>query len=120
MAENNPIDAEALLKEAQTDEHREAYKLLLRTRIYRIGVGARADPPTPAFFVEIIISLSPDSNEVDLTHLEKTLNCLKTLQAQKYTLTYQDGNCIAAENITTQNLTAEYTKAKTLLTNAFS
>jgi len=116
MTKDSPVDAKALVKEAENAEHKETFKQLQRSKTFRVGIGARTETPKPSFFIEIIINLAPGSSEVDLRHLEKTVKCLKALQARKYTLTYQDGNCIACETaLEAKNLTQEYTATTTLL-----
>jgi len=121
MTKNSLIDTNALLKEAKRNNHKEAYKLLKRNKTYRIGVGVRADKSTLSFFIEIIIILAPYSNRVNLSYLEEAVKCLKVLHAQKYIITYQDGNCITCEAaITTQNLIEKYIAAEILLKNTFN
>jgi hypothetical protein len=112
---NKPINVQALLEKAKVNEHKEAYRQIERNKTYRIGIGARVEN-TPSFFVEIIISLTLGSNEVDIHYLEKAINCLKHLREKNYALTYQDFNCIACEiNIEPQNLTKEYTTTLKLI-----
>ncbi len=117
MTKNKQVDAEALIKEAENAEHKEAYKPLERNKAFRIGVVARADATNhPSFFIEIIISLAPDICEVDLPHLEKTLECLKALHARRYSLTYQDDNCISCETeVSAHKIAEEYAAAKALM-----
>jgi hypothetical protein len=116
MMKNEPINVQKLLEKAKASEHKEAYRQIERNKTYRIGIGARVETTTPSFFVEIIINLTLESNEVNIHHLEKTINCLKHLREKNYTLTYQDFNCISCEaNIEPQNLTKEYTTALKLL-----
>ena len=98
MSKPTVMDTMALSKRAQSSVEKEAYIQWERTSTYRIGVGAKANPPTlPSFFVEVIISLSTDNRQVDLQRLENTLACLKSLKARGYTLTYEDGGFISCE-----------------------
>ncbi len=122
MKENKPLDTKILLEEAKNAEHKEAYRTLEKNQNYRIGIGVRLTLlNTPSFFIEILLYLCPNSNNVNLKTLEKNLTCLKTLQTRNYTLTCQDDNCISCEKTTpTQNLTKEYTTVKALLTTIFS
>ena len=83
MKESTSIDATALLEEAETSEHQEAYRTLERNLNYRIGVGVRLTPPqSSSFFVEVMIYLCPSLEIVDLDVLEKSLACLKKLKAK--------------------------------------
>jgi hypothetical protein len=121
LKKTEPINSEKLLKEAQAAEHKEAYQLLERNEIFRVGVGARANTlEEPPFFVEVNIKLSKESGEVDLHKLSKTIECLKSLQAKGFSLTYQDGTCISCEKARDiQNLTEECTAVMSLLKTSF-
>ncbi|MCW4010885.1 MAG: hypothetical protein NWF05_09750 [Candidatus Bathyarchaeota archaeon] len=89
---------------------------------YRIGVGARENPPdAPVFFVEVVVNLADESGEVDLPRLEQAISCLKTLQARGYTLTYEDGNCISCETTNPlQNPNEEYAAVEALMKRIFT
>ncbi len=121
MKKAEPIETEKLLAEAKAAKHKEAYALLERNEVFRVGVGTRADSlQEPFFFVEVNIRLSKESGEVDTLKLSKTLKCLKLLQAKGYSLTYQDGICISCEKATdTQNLTEECNAVISLLKTNF-
>jgi hypothetical protein len=111
------MDTDALVKEAKSSEHKEAYRLLERDHTFRIGVGARVDSSAaPSFFIEIIISLCPNSSEVDIQNLEKILLFLKAFQARGYSLIYQDGKCISCErSLSAKSLHTEYETIKSLI-----
>jgi hypothetical protein len=99
--QTKPVDTKALMEEAKTSRDKEAYKLLEKSPLYRIGVGARTDSPNPpSFFTEVIVKLSTENGEVNLPRLEKTLHLLKALQKRGYSLTYQDDNSISCEKTT--------------------
>ena len=121
MKEIEPLDPEALLKEAKVSEHSEAYRTLDKNLNFRIGVGVRLKPPNkPSFFVEILIYMCPSFRNADLTVLEKSLVCLKELKARNYALTCQDGNCISCEtSVAVKNLAEEYGKIKALMKASF-
>jgi hypothetical protein len=121
MKESTPFDAEALLEEAKTSVHQEAYRTLERNPNYRIGLGVRLTPPTPPyFFVEILIYLCRSFSNADLDALEKSLTCLKELKARNYALTCQDGNCVSCEAaVSAPDLTEEYAKVKALMQASF-
>jgi len=108
-----------LAKQAQNSKE-EAYVQLDKTQIYRIGVGARVNPPsTSSFFMEVIIKLSAENDEVDLQRLENTLACLKALKARGYTLAYENGNCISCETTTAvQHPKEEYQAIKAVMQEA--
>jgi hypothetical protein len=122
MKESTSIDATALLEEAETSEHQEAYRTLERHLNYRIGVGVRLTPPqSPSFFVEVIIYLCSSLEIVDLDVLEKSLACLKKLKAKHYAVTCQDNNCISCEAVVpAPNLAQEHSKISAMMTASFS
>ncbi len=116
MTQKNPIDADELLEIAQKSADKESYQVLYKTQGYRIGVGARATPADPSFFIEVIVNLSDESKKVDLTQLEKILRFLRMLQTRKYSLTYEDDNYIQCEATrASQDLNEEYLSLKSLL-----
>jgi hypothetical protein len=121
LKKDEAINPEKLFKEAEIAEHKDAYKQLEKNEIFRMGVGARANPlEEPPFFVEVNIKLSKESGEVDLLKLSKALNCLKSLQAKGYSLTYQDDTCISCEKTKNpENLTEECNEVITLLKTNF-
>jgi hypothetical protein len=121
MKANQPLNAAALLKEAEESEHHEAYRILEKAVNYRIGVGVRLAPTIPPhFFVEILVYLAPNDDGVDVTVLEKSVSALKELQAKGFTATFQDGNCISCETqVPQERLPAEYELDKTLMKKAF-
>ena len=121
MKETTTLDGKALLEEAKTSEHREAYKTLDRNPNFRIGIGVRlTSPNAPSFFVEILVYLCPTLSNADLAVLEKSLTCLKELQARNYSLTCQDGNCISCEKTTPiQKLAEEHVAVKSLTKTIF-
>jgi hypothetical protein len=116
MTQKKPIKAEELLETAKKSTDKESYEVMHKTRVYRIGVGARATPPAPSFFIEVIVNLSDESKKVDLTQLENILRFLRMLQTRKYSLIYEDDNYIQCEAIrASQDLNQEYLTLKSLL-----
>jgi hypothetical protein len=112
------INAKSLLKQAKDSEHKEAYQNINKTNNCRIGAGARLSPAPqpPIFFIEIIINLCPTCSKADLEYLERTLNCLKKLQENNYTLTCQDGNSIMCEKLVNEKtLQAELKDASSIV-----
>jgi len=110
MKETHPIDMRLLESEAETSEHGESYKVLERSRNYRVGVGARLGPSDRlSYFLEVVIILCPRSPEVDTAHLEKELMLLKELQERGYSLSCEDDGSISCEaSIASRNLDGEY------------
>jgi hypothetical protein len=121
MEDNKLINAKELLEKAKFSQHKEAYRTLDRKTNFRIGIGVRLTSTNiPSFFIEILIYLCPTSQKTDLDIMQKTVTCLKNLQARKYSLTCQDGNCISCEKtMSIKNIAEEYKKVKTLVNAIF-
>ena len=95
---------------------KESYRVLHKTQIYRIGVGARATPFDASFFIEVMINLSDETKKVDLAKLESILRFLRVIQTRKYSLTYEDDNYIQCETTRArQDLNEEYLSIKSIL-----
>jgi hypothetical protein len=119
LTEINSMNTEALAQDAKASEHKEAFSMLEKNQAYRIGVGARAEADATSFFIEVIINLTMETCKVNILRLEKTLNCLKMLQARGYSLAFEDGNCISCEKKFVQHPDKEYATIKTTLKTAF-
>jgi hypothetical protein len=117
MNQTKLVDTKALMEAAKDSRDKEAYKLLEKSPLYRIGVGARTNSPNlPSFFIEVIVRLSTENGEVSLPRLQKTLHMLKELQKRGYSLTYQDDNSISCEIATSiHEISQECETAKSLV-----
>lgn len=116
MTQKNSIIADELLEIAKKSTDKESYQVMHKTQLYRIGVGARVTSPDASFFIEVIINLSDETKKVDLTKLENTTRFLRILQTRKYTLNYEDENCIQCETTkSSKDLNEEYLSIKKLL-----
>jgi len=111
------VDIQALRKEADSSEHKEAYKVLEKSKNYRIGVGVRLESTNqPSFFLEVLVYLCPNSPQVDISLLQKNVMFLRELQARGYSLVCQDDNCISCETtVSLQNLASEYETVKMVM-----
>ena len=117
MKKGMQINPQVLLTEAGNSEHKEAYRILDKTKDYRIGAGVRIEQSNQlSFFLEALIYLCPDHVSVNMPLLERKLEFLKELKERGYSICCQDSNCIACEIIVSpQNMVAEY-EAITLMT----
>lgn len=116
MTQKNPINTNDLSEAARKSSDKESYQIQHKTHLYRIGVGARITPPDASFYIEVILNLSDESKKVDLNKLDNFLKLLRVLQTRKYSLTYEDDNCIQCETIrTSQDLNEEYVFLTSLL-----
>jgi hypothetical protein len=87
------MDAERELEEAaRASEDGEAFRAVLRTPRYRLGVVARP----PGLYVEATLVLFP-GHRVDDAHLERCLDCLRALRERGYELSYEGNGSVAAE-----------------------
>jgi hypothetical protein len=116
MTPKKPIDAKELLEMAKKNVDKESYRVMHKTQVYRIGVGARAALPDVTFFIEVIVNMSNESKKVDVAKLENILNILRILQIKDYSLTYEGDNYIQCETTrASQDLNEEYLSIKLLL-----
>jgi len=121
MNQLKSIDTKALIEEAKTSRDKEAYTLLEKTPSYRIGVGARVTSlDSPSFFIEIIIKLSTENDEVNLQCFEKTLCLLKALQTRGYSLIYQDHSISCETTRSINEISQEYASAKSIIKTNFN
>lgn len=98
MTANTSIDPIEMLNRAKDSEYKEAYHTFGKTVNYRIGCSVRVcRPGPPHFFVEILLYLARNDDQIDFTHLTQTVSALKNLQARHYLMVFQDGNCISCE-----------------------
>ena len=111
------VDVNSLQEEAKKSEDKEAFTVLLRTRAYRVGIGARLKTSAdPIFFVEIIARLCPRDHPVNLSSLEKNLNILKQLKERGYHLTCDEDGTISCELVVrSENLVAECKTASSIV-----
>jgi hypothetical protein len=110
------IDIHSLLKEAHASEQKESYRVVKKTKKYRIGIGVRLSAASPSFFLEIIVyNLLTDENWY-LSDSFQQVPFLKTLQERGYTISCQEETCTALERILRQDsLSTELLYLKTLL-----
>ncbi|MDH5440823.1 MAG: hypothetical protein OEZ48_07280 [Candidatus Bathyarchaeota archaeon] len=121
MNKTKTIDVQALQRDAENSEHKEAYRVLDRSSNYRIGVGARLTPSgQPSFFLEVVVQSCLESSEVDLQLLEKNLMFLKELKARGYSLNCEGDGSISCEvNVSPQNVASEYENIRLTIRNIF-
>jgi len=121
MNKTKTIDIQALQKDAENSEHKEAYRVLDRSSNYRIGVGARLTPSgQPSFFLEVVVQSCLESSEVDLQLLEKDLMFLKELKARGYSLNCEGDGSISCEvTVSPQNVASEYGNIRLTIRNIF-
>jgi len=109
MKKLRATDIQALAKEAENSEHKEAYRVLSKDNNCRIGVGARLAPSGQlSFFIEVLVYLFTEPSEIDLPLLERKLEFLEELEKRGYSLACQDDSCISCEIIIApRNLASE-------------
>jgi hypothetical protein len=116
MTPSTQIDITSLLKEANASEQKESYRMVEKTKNYRIGVGVRLSPISPSFFLEIILYHLPAYKNHPLSDPLQQVPFLKRLQERRYTISCQEETCTALERILPQDsLSSELTYLKTLL-----
>jgi hypothetical protein len=110
------IDVRVLEDEAKTSEHKESYRELVRSREYRIGIGAKLDTSDHlSIFIEINLNLCPEVG-VDISLMEKKLMLMKELEARGYVLSCDGENDASCEmTLSAENLDSEYDTVKSLI-----
>ena len=121
MNRTKTIDIQALQKDAENSEHKEAYRVLDKSSNYRIGAGARLTPSgQPSFFFEVVVQSCLESSEVDLQLLEKNLVFLKKLKARGYSLNCEGDGSISCEvTVSSQNVASEYEAIRMTIKDIF-
>jgi hypothetical protein len=121
LKKEKQIDPTMLLEKAKESEYKESYMLLEGTKNYRVGVGAEITPSNnPSFFFEVIVYLCSESDEVDLSILERGLMFLKELEARGFLLSCEDSNCITCQRMVTQEeMAVEYEDIELLIRRTF-
>lgn len=103
MKSSNHLDVHSLLKEAQSSEHKESYRVLEKTKNYRIGVGVRTSAESPSFFLEVIIYRHSTKEHSTLSDIAQQLPLLKNLQERGYLVSCQDEICTVLEMLVPQD-----------------
>ncbi len=108
---------ETLTNALRASKDKEAFRQLDKTRGCRIGIGVRQEATgEPRFYVEVLLSLSGNTDAVNLPRLENVIRVLQSLQARGYSLSYLDGTTHISCEITLpyKNLLSEYSFLKSL------
>ena len=95
MATSDNIDEKRLAEEARASEHGEAYRTMEKIDEYRIGIGARVNGGL-VYFVEVVVPVT-SGPRVELGEMERSLDVLKRLDEEGFTLTPQEDGSISGE-----------------------
>ena len=95
MVSSDCIDVERLAEEARASEHGEAYRAMAKSDAYRIGIGARVNGGL-VYFVEVVVPVT-SGPQVELGEMERSLDVLKRLEKEGFTLTPQEDGSISGE-----------------------
>jgi len=95
LATSDNIDERHLTKEARASEHGEAYRAMEKSDGYRIGIGARVNGGL-VYFVEVVVPAT-SGPQVELGEMERSLDVLKRLEEEGFTLTPQEDGSISGE-----------------------
>ncbi len=95
MASLDSIDVERLAEEARASEHGEAYRAMAKSEDYRIGIGARVNGGL-VYFIEVVAPVT-SGPQVELGEMERSLDVLKRLEEEGFTLTPQEDGSISGE-----------------------
>jgi hypothetical protein len=120
MNSSNQIDVHSLLKEAQSSDHKESFRVLEKTKEYRIGMGVRTATHPPSFFLEVIVYRQSPKNGSILSDITQQLPLLKKLQEEGYLVSCQDEGCTVLEMlITRDSLSEELSSLKSFINKTF-
>jgi hypothetical protein len=95
LATSDNIDEKRLAEEARASEHGEAYRAMEKIDEYRIGIGARVNGGL-VYFVEVVVPVT-SGPRVELGEMERSLDVLKRLDEEGFTLTPQEDGSISGE-----------------------
>ncbi|MCW3992473.1 MAG: hypothetical protein NWE79_07170 [Candidatus Bathyarchaeota archaeon] len=97
MRSADEIDAESLVRKAESSKHNESYQQLWEGSGIRIGMGVRVvTRGKPVFFLEAVIPFCPGP-KVDLDRMEKTLEILRELEEEDFSITCQNDMSFSCE-----------------------
>jgi hypothetical protein len=114
-ATSDNIDEKRLAEEARASEHGEAYRAMAKSDGYRIGIGARVNGGL-VYFVEVVVPAT-SGPQVELGEMERSLDVLKRLEEEGFTLTPQEDGSISGELLVQEGeLERGYERAVSLLT----
>jgi hypothetical protein len=122
MEQVKDINIRALQAKAKKSEDHEAFRVLSKTRDYRIGVGARLGTNGRLIsFIEVLVNLCADHGTLNLSDLERKLSLLRGLEGKEYTLNCEEDGCVSSELIVKQeNLIEEREAANALVRKCLS
>ncbi len=108
----NTIDADVLTEKARSDDLKESFETLKREIDYKIGIGARAQNNDARLFLEIIVLLCSEGEELDIEGLKERLTVLGGFEDSGYVLRCEKDNSIICEKeIAESEIEREYQEA---------
>jgi hypothetical protein len=114
LATSDSIDVDLLAEEARASEHGEAYRAMAKNEEYRIGIGARVNGGL-VYFVEVVVPIT-SGPQVELGEMERSLDVLKRLEKEGFTLTPQEDGSISGEFLISKaRLEEAYERALSIL-----
>lgn len=120
MKKASRINIQSLQEEVKKSEVNEGFTIVTKMQNCRIGVGVRVESPeTPAYFVEVLVSLCSSQHPVNLDIAEKSLFLLRQLDERGYMLNCEEDGCISCELIVpSEKLIVECEAATLIIENA--
>lgn len=118
MRSSNRSNVLSLVKEACSSEHKEAFRVLERTKKYRISLGVRTFAKSLSFFLEVNIYHRLIEEHNTLSDITQQLLLLKKLQKRGYSVSCQDEICTVVEmRVPQDSLSGEVKYLKTIINN---
>ena len=110
------IDTERLKDDARGSCCREAYQIVYRNSVVRIGAGARvADDEGLLLFIDVTVNLCANGPKVNTSTLERSISFTKELKALDYELDCQEGQINCEKTIPEDQMNQEFKMLKKVL-----
>jgi hypothetical protein len=120
MVTADQIDYRSLIQEARSSEQKESYRVVEKTKQYRVGIGVRISASSPSFFLEVIVHPLSTNKDTPNSKFTQHLVLLKTLQKQGYSIICQEETCTVLEKISPkESISIELMNLKTTLYKTF-
>jgi len=113
------INIESMKEKAKASDYNETYHIIEQNGDFRIGTGVRMKEPEESdFFIEVVIILCDDGEDVDLSILKDKIDVIDELMDSGYEAKCDDDNSITCEKkIKGSNFEDEFLGLKKILKN---
>ena len=115
------INIEKMKEKARASDHSETYHIIEQNCDFRIGTGVRMkETKDTDIFIEVVIILCDDGDEVDLKLLREKIDVIDELESSGYLAKCDDDNSITCEKtIKGLEFEDEFLKLKDILMDIY-